>query len=63
VVTRDGESDAMTLLAETQDHDTALQDAVAASLRAVSKLGGAVKLVGPASLPNDGKVICDERLT
>jgi hypothetical protein len=28
---------------------------------AVTNLGGNVKLVGPGALPNDGKVIADER--
>ena len=32
-----------------------------ASLHAVTKLRGGVKLVPPGSLPNDGKVIADER--
>ena len=31
------------------------------TLRAVAKLGGNVELVGPGALPNDGKVIADER--
>jgi phenylacetate-CoA ligase len=61
VVTRDGESDAMTLKAEAVSPDASLAEAVTASLRAVSKLGGTVELVAPASLPNDGKVIADER--
>jgi phenylacetate-CoA ligase len=30
-------------------------------LRTVTKLGGAVELVGPGALPNDGKVIADQR--
>jgi hypothetical protein len=34
---------------------------VAASLRAVTKLGGSSELVPPGSLPNDGKAIADER--
>ena len=38
-----------------------LQDAIAATLQAVTKLKGEVKLVAPGSLPNDGKVIADER--
>ena len=38
-----------------------LPKAVAATLQAVTKLRGTVKLVAPASLPNDGKVIADER--
>jgi phenylacetate-CoA ligase len=61
VVSRDGESDAMTLRAEAPSHDATLRDAVATTLRTVSKLGGTVELVAPASLPDDGKVIADER--
>lgn len=60
VVSRDGESDAMVLKAEAS-RDSGLQEAVTATLRAVSKLGGTVELVSPGSLPNDGKVIADER--
>jgi phenylacetate-CoA ligase len=61
VVTREGEQDAMTLHAEIAKAETALSDAVAASLQAVTKLKGAVKLVAPGALANDGKVIADER--
>jgi phenylacetate-CoA ligase len=61
VVTRENEIDAMTLHAETAGHDSALAEAVAATLEAVTKLKGAVTLVPPGSLPNDGKVIADER--
>jgi phenylacetate-CoA ligase len=61
VVTRAGEQDAMTLLAECAAPASGLQDAVAATLRAVTKLGGEVKFVALGSLPNDGKVIADER--
>ena len=63
VVTRDGEADAMTLSAESASQDTALRDAVASVLRDVTKLSGGVVLVAPGSLPNDGKVISDERKT
>jgi phenylacetate-CoA ligase len=35
--------------------------AVEATLREVTKLGGTVKAAAPGSLPNDGKVIADER--
>jgi phenylacetate-CoA ligase len=38
-----------------------LQENVAATLQAVTKLRGEVRLVSPGSLPNDGKVIADER--
>ena len=51
----------MTLMAECAAPDAALETAVAETLQAVSKLKGAVKLVAPGSLPNDGKVIADER--
>jgi phenylacetate-CoA ligase len=61
VVTRIGEADAMTLKAESSVTDSGLQQAVAESLRAVMKLGGAVELLSPGSLPNDGKVIEDAR--
>jgi len=61
VVTRAGEADAMTLRAECASAEDALQGEVAATLRAVTKLGGMVELVGAGSLPNDGKVIADER--
>lgn len=61
VVTRQGESDAMTLKAETAAASEALREEIAGSLRAVTKLGGSVELVNPGALPNDGKVIADER--
>jgi phenylacetate-CoA ligase len=60
-VTRAGEQDAMTLAAECATPDGGLQEAVAATLQSVTKLRGEVKLVAPGSLPNDGKVIADER--
>lgn len=61
VVSRKGESDAMTLKAETAAASEALREEIAASLRAVTKLGGSVELVSPGTLPNDGRVIADER--
>ena len=61
VVTREAEADAMTLRAECGSANEALRGEIASTLRAVTKLGGAVDLVAPGSLPNDGKVISDER--
>jgi phenylacetate-CoA ligase len=61
VVTRESETDVMTLKAEAANPDTTLRDAVNATLRSVTKLGGNVTWVVPQSLPNDGKVIADER--
>ena len=60
-VTREAEQDVMTLTAECAVHASALADAVAASLQAVTKLRGRVALVAPGTLPNDGKIIADER--
>jgi phenylacetate-CoA ligase len=61
VVTRSGETDAMTLKAESAARDPAFLQAVAETLRAVTKLGGSVELCDPGTLPNDGKVIEDAR--
>ena len=61
VVTRANEQDAMTLKCECASPDEARREAIASTLRAVTKLGGGVELVAPGSLPNDGKVIADER--
>ncbi len=58
---RESEQDVMTLHAECASIPSALADAVAATLQTVTKLKGQVKLVPPGSLPNDGKVIADER--
>ena len=51
----------MTLKAETASPTDALKGELSATLRAVTKLGGNVELTAPQSLPNDGKVIADER--
>ncbi len=59
VVTRENEADAMTLKAESPD--STLAEAVGATLRAITNLKGKVEIVAPGSLPNDGKVIADER--
>ena len=61
VVTREGETDVMTLKAECGSPNDTLRNEVAATLRNVTKLGGIVELMAPGSLPNDGKVIADER--
>jgi phenylacetate-CoA ligase len=61
VVGREAEQDTMTLLAETAASGAALESAIAANLQSITKLKGAVKLVAPGSLPNDGKIIADER--
>jgi len=60
VVARSGEQDVMTLRAEAAE-DAGLKAKLAETLQAVTKLRGEVDLVAPGSLPNDGKVIADER--
>jgi phenylacetate-CoA ligase len=61
VVSRAGEVDVMTLKAETTGSDDGLREAVSATLRSVTKLGGIADLVVPGLLPNDGRIIADER--
>jgi phenylacetate-CoA ligase len=58
VATREGEMDVMTVQVEAEGGDAgALSDSVAA----VMKLKGRIEIVAPGSLPNDGKVIDDQR--
>lgn len=61
VVTRANEQDQMLLLAECASPSPQLAEDAAASLQAVTKMRGEVRLVAPGSLPNDGKMISDER--
>ena len=61
LVTREGETDVMTLMAETASPAEELAAAVGVTLQNVTKLRGPVAFVAPGSLPNDGRVITDER--
>jgi phenylacetate-CoA ligase len=61
VVTREGERDAMTLRVEPRDGASVDAAAVGALIREITKMSGGVELAAPGSLPNDGKVIADER--
>ncbi len=61
VVSRDGERDAMTLHIEPGDGLDPNATAIGAALREITKLGGEVLVAPRGSLPNDGKVIADER--
>ncbi|WP_119354454.1 phenylacetate--CoA ligase family protein [Azohydromonas sediminis] len=54
-------NDRMTLQAEVAGAAEGLAQAVAATIRDVTKLRGEVALVAPGTLPNDGKVIEDAR--
>jgi phenylacetate-coenzyme A ligase PaaK-like adenylate-forming protein len=61
VVQRDNEQDVMILRCESASANDALCDAIRSTLRAITKLSGTAELTAPGSLPNDGKVIADER--
>jgi phenylacetate-CoA ligase len=61
LVGRERETDVMTLMAECTAVSDDLAGAVAATLQSITKLKGTVTFVPPGSLPNDGKVIADER--
>jgi len=53
--------DAMTLHCETGDEGLALAESVTETLKAVTGLTGAVRLMKPGGLANDGRVIEDKR--
>ncbi|WP_346892213.1 AMP-binding protein [uncultured Roseibium sp.] len=60
-VGRDGEADVMTLTVEVANPAADLAERVGGTLRDVTRLKGAIEIVAPGALPNDGKVISDER--
>lgn len=60
-VSRDGETDTMTLAVESGLNEDGFAVRVAQTLRDVTRLKGVIQIVDPGSLPNDGKVISDER--
>ncbi len=60
VVTSRDNRDSMTLTCETANTEAAT-DAIAATVQSVCKVRADVVLVAPGSLPNDGKVIDDQR--
>ncbi|MGQ3283416.1 phenylacetate--CoA ligase family protein [Bosea sp. (in: a-proteobacteria)] len=61
VVGRANEADTMTLKAEIYAQPAGLIDAMSSTLQQVTKLRGSVEILPLGSLPNDGKVIADER--
>jgi phenylacetate-CoA ligase len=61
VVDNPDQPDRMTLHCESAESAAELVEAIAASLRDLTKLRGEVKLLAPGALPNDGKVIEDAR--
>lgn len=61
VVSGEMANDVMCLQVETAEPLAGLSEQIEAVMRDVTKLRGAVQLVSPGSLPNDGKVIEDAR--
>lgn len=61
VVSSTGGQDVMTLSCETDTREESLAADIEKTIREVCKLRGAVELVEPGKLPNDGKVIDDVR--
>ena len=61
VVTSVDNQDVMTLRCETGSDDPAIAGAIAGTVRDVCKLRGAIEIVEPGTLANDGKVIEDAR--
>jgi phenylacetate-CoA ligase len=61
VVTRAGEQDVMTLKAEAPTVDATLAARIGEAVQHATKLKSSVELVAPGTLPNDGKVIADDR--
>jgi phenylacetate-CoA ligase len=61
VVGRDGDRDTMMLHVEPANGRSPDRNALEASLRDITKLGGGVEIALPGTLPNDGKIIADER--
>ena len=61
VVTREDDTDAMTLRVEPAPGAMPAAAELAAALTEATHLGGSVEIVAPGTLPNDGKVISDER--
>jgi len=61
VIVREGEKDAMTLQVEPVQGAILDEAGLAAALQAETGLKGAVEIVAAGALPNDGKIIDDQR--
>lgn len=61
VISRAADADVMTLMVEPATGAVPVAEDIEKTLTSVAKLRGSVQIAAPASLPNDGKVIADER--
>ena len=61
VIGRENEQDILRLEAESDVHESGLLDALKQSVKDFTQLSAMIHIKPPNSLPNDGKVIVDER--
>ena len=61
LVNRKNQKDEMVFKCETEHRDDAISKSIIATIASVTKLKSKVELLGPDALPNDGKVIDDQR--
>jgi phenylacetate-CoA ligase len=61
VVDRADEQDTMVLKAEAESNEPDFAKRIAETVQSITKLRAEIELVPPGSLPNDGKIIADER--
>jgi phenylacetate-CoA ligase len=61
VVGRADEQDTMVLKAEAAGSDGDFARRIGETVQSITKLRAEIELVPPGSLPNDGKIIADER--
>ncbi len=61
VITSEDNTDQMTLKVAVEGADAAITDAIADTIRDVTKLRGSAEIVDAAELPDDGKMIDDAR--
>jgi phenylacetate-CoA ligase len=61
VITQQGGRDEMRLLCEVPGQPAGLEDKLAETVRSLTGLRATIELVAPGTLPNDGRVIDDQR--
>ncbi|MGJ8527419.1 phenylacetate--CoA ligase family protein [Maritalea sp.] len=61
-VTENEGKDQMTFICELQSDDNSIAEKIAQTVRAECRLRADIRIVPPSSLPNDGKVIDDQRV-
>ena len=62
IVGSKGPDEALILKVESKTNSPSLREKLAHMLQSVTQLRARVEVVEPGSLPNDGQIICDERV-